>query len=121
MPSGLRSFIRRLTRQATNDLLRVNVQTHRLGQTVLEALHFCLGTSAVVLLGIVVSGARSLPRPAIALIILLIVAICYFLASKPMRDGRVTWGECFWWIAVVPVLIWFAVMGSLTALMFALR
>jgi hypothetical protein len=82
---------------------------------------FARALPPLVLLGIVACDALSLSRQAFSLIILLTVGACYFIASKPMRDGRVTWGECFWWIGVVPVLIWFAVMGGLTALIFALR
>ena len=82
---------------------------------------FAWALPPLVLLVTVVSGALSLSHPAFALIILLIVATCYFLASKPMRDGRITWGECFWWIGIVPVLVWFALMGGLTALIFTLR
>jgi hypothetical protein len=79
---------------------------------------FAWALPPLVLSGIVLSGYLQLSKQALWLILVILVAGCYFLASKPMRDGRLTWGECFWWIGVVPVLIWFAVMGSATALIF---
>ena len=73
----------------------------------------------LLLSALAVSGYLQLSKQALSLILVLLVAICYFFASKPMRDGRLTWGECFWWIGIVPVLIWFALIGSLTGLFLA--
>jgi|SRR6266403_1834007 len=31
---------------------------------------------------------------------------CFYVASKPVRDKRVTMGTGVWWIIFVPLLIW---------------
>src|SRR5260370_24444895 len=77
---------------------------------------FAWALPPLVLLGIIVSGYLQLSKQVLSLILVLVIGGCYFLASKPMPDGRLTWGQCFLWIGIVPVLIWFALMGSLTAL-----
>ena len=77
---------------------------------------FAWALPPLLLTALAVSGYLQFSKQALSLILILLVGFCYFVASKPMRDGRLTWGESFWWIGIVPVLIWFVLMGSLTAL-----
>jgi len=38
---------------------------------------------------------------------------CIYVASTPIRDGRATLAQGLFWIALVPVLIWFILVFGL--------
>jgi hypothetical protein len=82
---------------------------------------FAWALPPLLLLGLGASIYLHLPDRTIPPVLVLIVIGCYIIASKPIWDGRVTLGECFWWIGIVPVFVWFVLGGCLLILDSVLR
>lgn len=44
------------------------------------------------------------------------MVVCFYLASKPYRDKKITLGQSVWWACIVPFLIWAALIFGIFGL-----